>query len=106
MMNMTRNEEFTLELSLDMDLEDLDKLALCVMQNGHTVLRREKEDALPDVVGKRVYFTFTGQETAALKAGDPAFAQARGALPGGAVIHSEVEEISVYDTIATGREQA
>lgn len=98
MINMTRGEEMTLEVRLDMDPEEMESLTLTVVQGGRPFVRREMADAEPDADEGCVYFVLTGAETARLRAGIPAFAQARCTLPGGAVMKSGVEELCVMDT--------
>lgn len=98
MINMTRGEEMTLEVKLDMEPEELERLTLIIVQGGRPVARKEMADAEPDTDEGCVYFVLTGTETALLRAGIPAFAQARCTLTGGALIKSEVEELCVMDT--------
>ena len=98
MINMTRGEEMTLEVRLDLEPEEPESLTLTVVQGGRPVVRKEKADAEPDTDEGCVYFGLTGAETALLRAGIPAFAQARCVLPGGSVMKSAVEELCVMDT--------
>lgn len=105
MMNLTRGEEFTVELSLDADVDAFERLEVCIVQNGERVCGRKTEDAEPDTDGGRAYFTFTGAETMRLRPGIPAFARASGTLPNSTEMHSEVEEICVQDTFGKGREK-
>ena len=104
MMNLTRGEEFIVELSLDTDPEALESLALSIVQDGKAVLRREKQDAVFDADAVRAYFAFTEAETGRLRAGVPAFARARALLPGGAAMCSGTEEICVLDGFGTEEE--
>lgn len=105
MMNLTRGEDFELELFLDRDPDEFDWFEVIIVQDGKPVFGRKKEDAERSAGGESVYFTFTGVETAHLRAGTPAFARARGAVPGGPVMQSEVEEICVLDAFGAGREK-
>jgi hypothetical protein len=98
MINMTRGEEMTLEVKLDVEPEETESLTLIVVQGGRPVVRKEKADAEPDPDEGCVYFGLTGAETALLRAGIPAFVQARCTLPGGAVMKSAAEELCVMDT--------
>lgn len=104
MMNMTRGETFTLEVSLDMDAQALEGLSLRIVQNGRVVLRRELADAVIDTEKRLAVFAFDETETRALRAGDPAFAQARGRLRGGGAVHSGIEEICVIDALCAMEE--
>ena len=99
MMNLTRGETFTAEVTLDTAPEEMENLTLSIVQDGRTVVHREKTDAEQNEDGRSVSFRFTGAETAALRAGVPAFAQARGALRDGEVMKSAVEELCVLDTL-------
>ncbi len=105
MMNLTRGEDFELELFLDGDPDEYDWLEVNIVQDGERVFGRKKEDAERSAGGESVYFTFTGTETACLRAGTPAFGRARGACPDGAVMQSAVEEICVLDAFGTGGEK-
>ena len=105
MMNLTRGEDFELELFLDGDPEEFDWFEVKIVQDGKRMFSRKKEDAERSAGGESVFFTFTGAETACLRAGIPAFARARGAFPDGAVMQSAVEEICVLDAFGAGREK-
>ena len=98
MINMTRGEEMTLKVKLDMAPEEMESLTLTVVQGGRPVMRKEMADAEPNTDESCVYFVLMGAETAPLRAGIPAFAQASCTLPGGAVMKSTVEELCVMDT--------
>ena len=99
MMNVTRGESFTIEISFDMDMDALESFEVLVMQNGKTVIRKGMEEALVDRDEKRAYMTLSGKETALLSSGGPAWAQTRGMLIDGETLHSEVEEINAVDTL-------
>ncbi len=99
MINIPRGVEITVEVTLDMEPEELESLALIVVQGGRSVLRKEMADAEPDAYENCVYFTLAGAETALLRAGIPAFAQAQCAFPGGTMMQSTVEELCVTDTL-------
>jgi hypothetical protein len=101
MINMTRGEEMTLEVRLDMEPEELESLTLTVVQGGRPVVRRKMADAEPNADEGCVYFILTGADTALLRAGIPAFVQARGTLPGGTVMKSAAEELCVMNTLGT-----
>ncbi|MBR6839236.1 MAG: hypothetical protein IKM82_01450 [Oscillospiraceae bacterium] len=105
MMNLTRGEDFTLELFLDGDPDEYDWLEVNIVQDGERVFNRKKADAERSAGGQSAYFAFTGAETSRLRAGTPAFARARGAFPDGAVMQSAVEEICVLDAFGTGGEK-
>ena len=105
MTSLTRGEDFELELFLDGDPDEYDWLEVNIVQDGERVFGRKKEDAERSAGGESVFFTFTGAETACLRAGIPAFARARGAFPDGAVMQSAVEEICVLDAFGAGREK-
>ena len=105
MMNLTRGEDFTVEVTLDMGVEEYESLELSIVQNEKRILLKGKADAEPAADGERVYFTFSSFETLHLWAGIPAFARARGTLPGGVVMSSEVEEICVLDPFGAGKEE-
>lgn len=102
MMNLTRGEAFVIEVTLDTDPQTLESLEMCVVQNGRIVLSRGKSDAEFDDEG--ACFSFTGDDTLRLRAGEPAFAQARSVCAGGAA-NSAAEEICVIDTLAAGKER-
>ena len=74
MINMTRGEEMTLEVKLDMEPEEMESLTLTVVQGGRPFVRKEMADAEPDTDEGCVYFSLMGAETALLRAGIPAFA--------------------------------
>ena len=99
MMNVTRGESFTIEISFDMDMDALEGFEVLVMQNGKTIIRKGMEDALVDRDEKRAYMKLNGEETARLSSGGPAWAQTRGMLIDGETLHSEVEEINAVDTL-------
>ena len=105
MMNLTRGEDFTLELFLDGDPEEYDWLEINIVQDGERVFGRKKADAERSAHGQSAYFAFTGAETSRLRAGTPAFAQARGAFPDGPAMQRAVEEICVLDAFGAGREK-
>ena len=105
MMNLTRGEDFELELFLDGDPDEYDWLEVNIVQDGERVFSRKKADAERSAGGQSAYFAFTGAETSRLRAGTPAFARARGAFPDGAVMQSAVEEICVLDAFGAGRER-
>ena len=104
MMNLTRGEDFTIEVSLDTEPQELESLDVRVVQNGRCVMHRRKAAAVFDDDGACACFTFTGGATLRLRAGEPAFAQARSVSAGGAA-NSEVEEICVLDTLAAEKEK-
>ena len=99
MMSLTRGEETTLEIKHDMDPEEMESLTLTIVQGGRLAVRKEMADAEPDTDEGCVYFCLTPTETALLRAGIPAFAQARCTLRGGTVLKSTAEEICVMDTL-------
>ena len=102
MMNLTRGEDFVIEVKLDTEPQELESLDVRVVQSGRCVLYRGKGDAVFD--GACACFAFPGSETLRLRAGEPAFGQARSVSADGAA-NSEVEEICVLDTLAAGKEK-
>ena len=99
MMNLTRGESFTIEIFFDLDMEELENFEVSVVQNGKTVMRKGMEEAVIDRDEKRAWMTLSGEETARLSSGGPAWAQTRGILTDGETLLSEVEEISAVDTL-------
>ena len=99
MMNLTRGESFTIEVFFDLDMDALESFEVLVMQNGKTVMRKGMEEAVIDRDEKRAWMTLSGEETARLSSGGPAWAQTRGILTDGETLHSEVEEINAVDTL-------
>lgn len=105
MINVTRGEELTVELALDVPSGQLESLTVNAVQGGVPVLRQEKADAKAGADERQVYFVFTGEETRRFRAGVPAFIQARGTLHGGIVTRSNVEELCVADVLGMGEER-
>lgn len=106
MMNITRGEPFTVEISLDVDREALESLELIVMQRGKLILQKNLEDAMFDADEKHAFITLDGEETAQFRAGVPAYAQSRATLVGGERLHSEVEEINLTDLLGERKVRA
>lgn len=103
MMNLTRGESFTIEIFFDLDMDALESFEVSVMQNGKTVICKGMEEAVIDRDEKCAYMILSGEETARLNSGGPAWAQTRGRLADGEVLHSEVEEINAVDTLGERR---
>ena len=99
MMNITRGEAFTIEISLDTDRAALESLELIIMQCRKTILQKSLDDALFDADERHAYITLNSEETALLCSGEPAYAQSRATLVGGEMLHSEVEEINPIDLL-------
>lgn len=100
MMNLTRGESFTIEIFFDLDMEELESFEVSVVQNGKTVICKGMAEAVIDRDEKCAYMILSGEETARLSSGEPAWAQTRGVLVDGEILHSEVEEISAVDTLS------
>ena len=99
MMNLTRGENFTIEIFFDLDMEELENFEVSVVQNGKTVISKGMAEAVIDRNEKCAWMTLSGEETAKLHSGGPAWAQTRGILTDGETLLSEVEEISAVDTL-------
>ena len=99
MMNLTRGESFTIEIFFDLDMEELENFEVSVVQNGKTVICKGMAEAVIDRDEKCARMTLSGEETAKLHSGGPAWAQTRGILTDGETLLSEVEEISAVDTL-------
>ena len=99
MMNLTRGESFTIEIFFDLDMEELENFEVSVVQNGKTVISKGMAEAVIDRNEKCAWMTLSGEETAKLHSGGPAWAQTRGILTDGETLLSEVEEISAVDTL-------
>ena len=98
-MNLTRGESFTIEIFFDLDMEELENFEVSVVQNGKTVISKGMAEAVIDRNEKCAWMTLSGEETAKLHSGGPAWAQTRGILTDGETLLSEVEEISAVDTL-------
>ena len=105
MMNITRGEPFTIEISFDLDMDALESFEVLVMQHGRTVLRKGMDETVLDRDEKCAFVALTGGETARLRGGEPAWAQTRGTLMDGELLHSETEEINVVDTLSERKEK-
>jgi len=102
-MNLTRGEDFTIEIFFDLDMDALENFEVLVVQHGKTVICKEMAEAEIDRDEKCAYILLSGEETARLSSGEPAWAQTRGILTDGEVLHSEVEEINAVDTLLERR---
>lgn len=99
MMNMTRREPFTIDVSLDCDVNTLQDFVLNISQSGRTVCGKSMRDAVIGEGGRSASMTLTGEETAMFRSSEPAYAQARAVLANGEYMHSEAEEINVVDVL-------
>lgn len=99
MMNMTRGEPFTIEIFFDLDMDALDSFEVRIVQNGKTLLCKGMDEAIVDREEKCAYVILSAEETARLRGGDPACAQTLCTLIDGEKLHSEVEEINVFENL-------
>ncbi len=105
MMNLTRRAPFTLDISFDCSVDELEDFILSVRQNGKTVLTKRKRDALVDDGGYSASLVLSGEETALLRPCDPAWIQVRAALLNGEGQHSAVYELNVVDVLDAQEEK-
>ena len=106
MMNLTRREPFTLDISFDCGVDELEDFVMSVCQNGKPVLTKSKRDALIDDGGHSASMKLSGEETARLQPCDPAWIQVRAVLPDGEEQHSAVYELNVVDVLGVQEVQA
>ena len=99
MMNLARREPFTIDISFDCGIGELEDFTLSVVQNGKTVLTKSMREALIADDGYSASLMLTGDETAMLRPCDPAWVQVRGDLPNGGEQHSAVYELNVVDVL-------
>ena len=99
MMNLTRREPFTIDISLDCDADTLQDFMLYICQSGRSVCGKGLQDAVIGEGGRSASVTLTGEETAMFRSFEPAYAQACAVLANGEHLHSEAEEINVVDVL-------
>lgn len=99
MMNATRKEPFTIDISFDCEVETLRDFTLSFLQDGAVVLAKSMRDALLDEELRCAYVTLSGEETARFSPCDPVYAQVRAVLTDGEELHSEAAEINVVDVL-------
>ena len=99
MMNMTRGEPFTVDISFDCEVAALRDFALIFFQRGSPLLTKSMKDAAVDDTGYRASVALSGEETALFQPCDPAWAQVRAVLANGENLHSEAREINIVDVL-------
>ena len=105
MMNLTRRAPFTLEISFDCSVNELEDFILSVRQNGKSVLTKSKRDALVDDSNYSASIVLSGEETALLQPSDPAWIQVSATLLNGEGQHSAAYELNVVDVLDAQEEK-
>lgn len=99
MMNMTRRESFTLDISFDCDIGELEDFSMSILQNGRSVITKHMRDAVIRDGGCGASIVLPGEETALLHPCEPAWVQVRATLRNGEEQHSEAYEINIVDVL-------